>query len=254
MAGHSKWANIKHRKSSQDQKRAKIFQKILRKLDSTLKIGGPNIETNFQLRLIIDQAKAVNMPKENIDRAFKKFQQKTNLTDYEEVVYEGYLLNNVAIIVECLTDNRNRTFTNVRSIFVKNGGTLGVSGSVKYQFNRVGIFKFFKKDLDIDEEKILSWAVTTNALDIQITPTEVIVIVNSDDFWKTKTFFEAEKISEFLMSAIIFQPVITKTLDSNNDKDAIMQFDHVITLLEDDDDVQNVYHNLIITNEAMVKE
>ncbi|WP_342223751.1 YebC/PmpR family DNA-binding transcriptional regulator [Spiroplasma endosymbiont of Asaphidion curtum] len=240
MAGHSKWANIKHRKAAQDKIRGKIFQKILRQLNTAVRNGGINIETNNQLRLLIEKAKTVNMPKENIDRALKKFSQDNSNLNYEEIIYEGFVAGHIAVMVECLTDNRNRTATNVRSIFNKAKGTLGVTGSVRYLFTRVGLLVFTNKTVSVD--KVFEWALEIAAIDVNNDEGTFIITTTVDRFWITKTFLESKGVTAFDVSEIIFQP--NKTVSLKN-KIAIEQFWQLINSLEDDDDVQNIYYNFV---------
>lgn len=237
MAGHSKWANIKHRKGAQDKKRGKIFQKIVRQLSIAIRQGGTNVTTNNQLRLIIEKAKTVNMPKDNIDRALKKY-DKTDEANYEQVIYEGYFASKIAIIVDCLTDNRKRTVSNIRSYFNKNNATL-VTNSVSYLFTRVGLLVFTKPD--IIETQALEWAVECEVLDFEANDGTFIFTTKVENFWKTKDFLEKNDITNFDVSELIYQANEQVSLD---DTELVEQFQQLINILEDDDDIQNIYHNL----------
>ena len=156
MAGHSKWNNIKGRKGAQDAKRGKIFQKLTREIYMAAKSGGPDPTANPSLRLVLDKAKAANMPNDNVQRAIKKATSSAEGENYDEVVYEGYGPAGVAILVHTLTDNRNRTSTNVRVAFNKNGGSLGETGSVSYMFDRKGYIVILRDALDVDEDTMLN--------------------------------------------------------------------------------------------------
>lgn len=155
MAGHSKWNNIKQRKGAQDAKRGKIFQKLSREIYMAAKSGGPDPASNPSLRLVLDKAKAANMPNDNVQRAIKKATSAGEGDNYDEVVYEGYGPAGVAILVHALTDNKNRTATNVRVAINKNGGSLGETGSVAYMFDRKGYIAIVREGLDVDEDTML---------------------------------------------------------------------------------------------------
>lgn len=164
MAGHSKWANIQHRKGAQDKKRAKVFTRLIRELTVAARMGGSDIETNPRLRLAIDKAKAANMPNDNISRAIKRGAGELEGVNLESILYEGYGPNGVAVMVECLTDNRNRTVAEVRHAFSKSGGSLSTSGSVSYLFTKQGIIN---TESGIDAEKLMEVALDAGAEDIE---------------------------------------------------------------------------------------
>ena len=175
MAGHSKWSNIKDRKGAQDKKRGKIFQKLVKEIYQAAKDGGPDPEINAGLRLAMDKAKANNMPNDNVDRAIKRATDPSESANYNEIIYEGYGPSGVAVLVETLTDNTNRTATTVRVAFDRNGGSLGEKGSVNYMFNRKGYIAIERENLDIDEDSMLMYALEAGAEDL-VTSDEVFEI------------------------------------------------------------------------------
>ena len=165
MAGHSKWANIQHRKGRQDAVRSKLFSKISKEITVAAKMGDPDVDKNPRLRLAVKEARSNSVPKDVIERAIKKSQGSEN-ANYEDIRYEGYAPGGVAIIVEALTDNRNRTASNVRSLFVKYGGNLGESGSVSFMFDRLGVVVF--RLSTGDEETMMELAIEVEAIDVEI--------------------------------------------------------------------------------------
>ena len=165
MAGHSKWANIQHRKGAQDKKRGKLFTKLIREITIAAKMGGGDLDANPRLRLAVDKAKAQSMPKDNIERAIKRGSGDLDGSDYQEMRYEGYGPGGTAVMVDCLTDNRNRTVADVRHAFSKFGGNLGADGSVNYLFNHVGQLMFSP---DSDEEAIMDAAIEAGAEDVLV--------------------------------------------------------------------------------------
>lgn len=236
MAGHSKWANIQHRKNAQDKKRGKIFTKLIREITTAARMGGGDPDTNPRLRLAIDKAFAQNMPKDTVERARKKGAGDLGGIIMEEVRYEGYGPNGVAVIVDCLTDNRNRTVAEVRHAFAKCGGNLGTDGSVAYLFQQRGIFNFAPGN---DENKILEISLEAGAQD---------VITNDDqsiDVYATPSDFLAVKAALEKMGLNPDNAEITWTaateihLDKENAEGMLKLQD----MLEDLDDVQNVYSN-----------
>ena len=238
MAGHSQFANIKHRKDVQDSKRAKIFIKISKEINVAVKKGGPNIESNPSLRLVLEKARANNMPKDNYEKVIKKAAGETTTDNYEEVRYEGYGPNGVAVIVECLTDNRNRTAANVRSYFTKKGGSLGQTNSVAYLFECKGIIAFSNDQLCEDE--VLEWLLETKAEDLQVENNNFIIITAPDKLMQVKKFLtEVKKINDFDVVEITMNPTQFVEVDSSTKE----KVEGLINLLEEDDDVQQVYHN-----------
>lgn len=242
MAGHSKWANTKHRKAAQDAKRGKIFTKIIRELTVAAKNGGAP-EDNPKLRTIIDKALAANMKRDTIDKAIARGVGDADGANYEQVTYEGYGVGGVAVYVECLTDNRNRTVGEVRHAFSKRGGNLGTDGSVAYLFSRVGQMSFAP---GADEEKIMEVALETGAEDIQTNDDGSIDLTTAfEDYLSVKeAMIEAglePVMAEITMVASTMVPITTK-----EDADKTLA---LIDMLEDLDDVQNVYTNAEIPEE-----
>lgn len=238
MAGHSQWANIKHRKGAQDAKRSKIFQKLSRKIIVAAKLGSPNPEINANLRLAIEKAKRENMPKENINKLLKKISNKDNNENFELIQYEGYGPYNVAIIVECLTDKRTRTAANIRAHFKKFDGTLAVNGSVNFLFDKKGILVFENKKYS--EEQIWELALMANASNVIKENNQFIIETGVNNFNNVKKYFEDNNISQFDYAEITFIANQKQILNAD-EKNHFLKF---IDFLEDDDDVQNVYHNI----------
>ncbi|MCM3710785.1 YebC/PmpR family DNA-binding transcriptional regulator [Sporosarcina luteola] len=237
MAGHSKWKNIQNRKGAQDAKRGKIFQKMSRELYVAAKSGGGDPETNPALRLAIEKSKGNNVPNDVIKRAIDKATGTGADENYEEVVYEGYGPGGVAVLVQCLTENRNRTAPNIRVAFNKNGGSLGESGSVGYLFNRKGRL-FVERTEETDEEAIMLAALEAGAEDIESTEDGFEIITEPSIFMEVKESLEAERF-EFISAEVDMIPTIYTELQGENAD----QFEKMIEALEDDDDVQNIYHN-----------
>lgn len=237
MAGHSKWSNIKERKGAQDKKRGKIFQKLVKEIYQAAKDGGPDPEINAALRLAMDKAKANNMPNDNVDRAIKRATDPSESANYNEIIYEGYGPNGVAVLVETLTDNTNRTATTVRVAFDRNGGSLGEKGSVNYMFNRKGYIAIEREDLDIDEDSMLMYALEAGAEDL-VTSDEVFEIyTEGTEFAVVRDALEVDfKLAqaELTMVPNMFVPL---------DEDSKETFLGLIDALEDNDDVNDVYHN-----------
>jgi YebC/PmpR family DNA-binding regulatory protein len=243
MAGHSKWANIKHRKGAQDAKRGKVFTKLIKEITVAARIGGGDFETNARLRLAVDKAKQGNMPKDNIERAIKKGTGDLDGVTYEEGTFEGYGPGGVAVIVEFLTDNRIRTVADVRHAFNKYGGSLGVSGSVAFMFDRKGQIIF---EPDNDFETIFEAALEVGAEDVKEEDSVIEVITTPSDFEMVRNALEKQGLkhlsAEVTMIPQNMNPVEGKQAES------LMK---MIDVLEDNDDVQNVYANFDISDEEM---
>ena len=237
MAGHSKFANIKHKKERSDSKRSKIFTKIGRELAVSVKHGGPNPETNPRLRDVITKAKANNMPNENIDRGIKKASGELGDVNYEAVTYEGYGPGGIAVIVNTLTDNRNRTAANVRNAFTKGGGNLGQNGSVEFLFKRIGHI-LIERGQNIKEEELMINVLEVGATDFIPQEEGYEIITEAIEF--TKVLDKIKDTFPILSAEIIMQPLTTITL---TEKDEIKKFNKMLDLLEDDDDVQDFFHN-----------
>jgi YebC/PmpR family DNA-binding regulatory protein len=237
MAGHSKWKNIQNRKGAQDAKRGKIFQKMSKEIFVAAKAGGSDVESNAALRLAIEKAKSGNVPNDIIKRAIDKATGTSASENYEEVSYEGYGPGGVAVLVFCLTENRNRTASNVRVAFNKNGGNLGESGSVGYMFDRKGRL-FIERTEHTDEDTVMMAALESGADDIESTEDGFEIVTSPTDFLQVKEALETESI-EFVSAEIEMIPsMYTEIAEENLEK-----FEKMIDMLEDDDDVQDVYHN-----------
>lgn len=236
MSGHSKWHNIQNKKGKADAKRGKIFTKIGKELALAIKNGGANPDTNAKLRDVIAKAKAANMPNDNINRAIKKAEGELDSVNYEKIVYEGYGPSGVAVIVETLTDNKNRSAGNVRSAFTKGGGNMGTTGCVGFMFQEKGEIVIEKEDRDEDEMMML--ALDAGAEDFAAEDEVFVVTTTPEDFGTVREALEAEGI-EFLEAAVKMVP---DTYTAINEDDA-KKFQKMLDLLDDDDDVQDIYHN-----------
>ena len=238
MSGHSKWANIKHKKEKTDPQRAKVFTKIGKEISIAVKEGGPDPVSNSKLRDLIQKAKSNNVPNDNIDRIIKKAQGNTSET-YEEIVYEGYGPAGIAVIVETTTDNRNRTAGNVRSYFSKYHGNLGQTGSVGYLFEDKGLIVISNEDGDIDEDKLMETALEAGAEDFVADEDIFEIYTVPEDLYAINEALESAgyTIASAEKSKI---PSNYITLESEED---IKFMNLLIEHLEDDDDVMNVYHN-----------
>ena len=236
MAGHSKWANIQHRKGRQDEKRGKIWTRIIREIMVAARQGGGDLNANPRLRLAVDKAKAANMPADNIKRNIDKATGNLEGVTYEEIRYEGYGIGGAAIIVDTMTDNRVRTVAEVRHAFSKHGGNMGTEGSVAFQFKNVGQLIFAP---GADEEKIMELALEAGAEDV-ITDDEgaVEVLTAPTDFETVRNALEAAGLKPEV-AEVTMRP--ENTIDLDEDSAAKMQ--KILDVLEDLDDVQEVYHN-----------
>lgn len=192
MSGHSKWHNIQGRKNAQDAKRGKVFQKLSREIYMAAKAGGPDPSMNPALRLVVDKAKAANMPNDNVERAIKKATSAVDETNYDEITYEGYGPGGVGILVHALTDNRNRTATNVRVAFTRNGGSLGETGSVSYLFDRKGYIAIERDGLTVDEETMFEDVLEAGAEDLQTSPEVFEIYTAPEDFAAVRDELEKE--------------------------------------------------------------
>lgn len=245
MAGHSKWANIKHRKGAQDAKRGKVFTKIIKELTVAARIGGGEPDSNPRLRTAMDKAKQANMPKDNIDRAIKKGTGDLDGVNYEEGTFEGYGPNGVALIVEFLTDNRTRTVADVRHIFSKYGGNLGVSGSVSFLFERKGLISF---STDHDFDTIFEAALEAGAEDVRDEGDAYEVITEPTDFIEVR-----DAMSE---AGLAYETAETTMIASTQVELEGKPAETMLKLmdaLEDNDDIQNVYANFDISEEELAK-
>jgi YebC/PmpR family DNA-binding regulatory protein len=246
MSGHSKWANIQHRKSAQDKKRGKIFTKLIREITVAARMGGDDLSSNPRLRLVVDKALSANMPKDTIERAIKRGSGGLEGVTLEEVIYEGYGPGGVAVLVKSMTDNRNRTVNEVRHVFGKVGGNLGASGSVAYLFSDRGRIVFAKGS---DENKIMEVALESGAEDVIVNDdTSIDVITLSDNFASIKDAMNEVNL-EFEYAAITMIPSTKVELNKEN-AEKVMK---LIDMLEDLDDTQEVHTNSEVSD-AVAKE
>jgi YebC/PmpR family DNA-binding regulatory protein len=245
MAGHSQFKNIMHRKGRQDAIRSKLFSKLAREITVAAKMGAPDPAMNPRLRLAINNAKAQSMPKDNIERAIKKAAGGDD-ENYEEIRYEGYATGGVAVIVEALTDNRNRTGGAVRAAFSKHGGNLGATGAVSHMFNRVGEIVYPVEAGDA--EAVLEAAIEAGADDVQSGETSHVIVCGFEDIGAVSSALEAS-LGDAESVKAVWQPALSTPVDEGT-AESVMK---LIAVLEDDDDVQNVYANFDIDDETLAK-
>jgi YebC/PmpR family DNA-binding regulatory protein len=243
MAGHSKWANIQHRKGAQDKKRGKLFTKLIRNITVAAR-AGEDIDGNPPLRLAVDKAKAASLPKDRIEAAIKRGSGNLDGDDFVEITYEGYGPGGVAVMVECMTDNRNRTVADVRHAFSKFGGNLGADGSVGYLFNKVGLLQF---PAGTDEDSVMEVAVDAGAEDVVTDDDGVIEVLTSPS--------EFESVQAALISAGL-EPEVSEitmrsSLSTTLDEEGASSMVKLLEVLEDLDDVQNVFSNAEIPDEIL---
>ncbi len=236
MAGHSKWANIKHRKAAQDAKKGKIFTKVAKEITVAAKLGGGDPEMNPRLRLALDKAKSVNLPKDNVERAIKKGTGEGNEANFEDVIYEGYGPGGVAILVQALTDNKNRTVSEVRSTMSKNGGNMGEAGCVSWIFDKKGVISIPLNY--VDEETIMSLAIEAGAEDVETGEEYYEIVCDPADYENVKKTIEKSKI-EYEYAEITMRPKNTVEVEGDTAKKVI----NLLEALEDLDDIQEVYSN-----------
>lgn len=247
MAGHSQFANIKHRKGAQDAKKAKLFTKIIREITVSAKNGQPDPEFNPRLRNAIIEARNNNMPKDRVDAAIKKVIAGGEGENFEEMRYEGYGPNGIALIVEALTDNRNRTASEVRSIFTKMNGALGETGSVGFMFDRVGIVQFSSKICSADE--IFESAIEALAEDVEISDDSYIIISQPENFVAVRDNL-TKKYGDAISAKLDWK---AKNLNEITDLETAQKIIKMVDLLEDCDDVQTVTGNYFFSNEILEK-
>ena len=245
MAGHSKWANIQHRKGRQDKLRAKLFSRLSKEITVAAKMGDPDPDKNPRLRLAVKEAKSNSMPKDNIERAISKATGGDG-ENYDEIRYEGYGPNGVAIIVETMTDNKNRTASNVRSTFSKNGGNLGETGSVAFMFDRKGQV-IYPADAG-DEDTIMMAAIEAGAEDVESDEDGHVIWTDAGDLNAVSTALESD-LGEAESQKLIWKPQTTTPLDL----EGMQSLMKLIDALEDDDDVQNVTANFEASDEVMAQ-
>ena len=235
MAGHSHWAGIKHKKGRQDKLRSKIFSKISREITVAAKLGSKDPGSNHRLRAAIESAKEANMPKDNITRAINKSEVDKN-KNFENLRYEGFGPQNIAIIIETLTENKNRTAGSIRTILQKHNGSLGSSGSTTHFFYNCGVIQLSKKD--ISDEKVLELAVEAGSKDCVSHIDFHEIITNKDDFYKIKSNIE-KSIKNFIYSGIEWRANNFIDIPNNESK----EFESMLEMLHEDDDIQKVFHN-----------
>ena len=240
MSGHSKWASIKHSKGKADKQRSKVFSKLSKEISVAAKLGDKDPDMNPRLRSAIQAAKSANMPKDNIERAIAKSSANTE-TNYENIRYEGFGPDKIAVIVEALTDNKNRTASNIRTIFVKNGGNLGTQGSASHNFNQLGIIKINKKE--ITDEQILELAIESGAEECISHDDHHEIQCAISEIYNVKKNLE-KTIANFISTEIEWVPLNSVDVAKDRVETAI----EFLEILEDDDDVQNVYSNINFGN------
>ncbi len=237
MSGHNKWSKIKNKKGSEDARRGKIFTKMARAITVAVREGGADPEYNPSLKSVIEKARAENMPNDNIDRAIKKASGDGDSANYENIVYEGYGPEGVAVIVECLTDNRNRTASDVRHYFDKFGGNLGQNGSVSFMFQRRGLLLIDAESLD--EEEVMMDSLDAGAEDFEAEDGVFVINTAMEDFAQVRDTL-LEKGYSFIKSDLVYEPANYVKI---NDPSNIDKMEKLIDNLEDSDDVQQVSHN-----------
>ena len=237
MAGHSKWANIQHRKKAQDNKRGKTFTKVIREITVAAKMGGTDASSNSRLRLALSKANASNVPKDTVKRAIDKASGQNN-ENFEEITYEGYGPKGIAVIVECLTDNKNRTVSDLRHLLSKHGGSLGTNGSVSHLFRKVGIMKLD----NISEDDLIEHMESIDIEDFEMIDSDCIIFTKPTELFSTKKYFESKSIN-VIEEEIIMDP-LTSIDVSKEDSEKISDLSNKI---EELDDVQNVYMNSNLT-------
>lgn len=243
MSGHSKWSTIKRKKEKTDQQRAKVFTKIGRELAVVVKTGGPDPNVNSKLKDVIAKAKAANVPNDNIDRIIKKAAGEGDASNYEDIVYEGYGPSGVAVIVETLTDNRNRTAGDLRHYFDKFGGNMGQPGSVTFMFNRQGVITIDAEGLD--EDTVMEAALEAGAEDFNAEDGIFEIVTAPNDMGSVRDDLEQAGYS-FLTAEVAYVPTTTTQL---TDPDDVVKMEKLIDMLEENDDVQDIWHNWEIPEE-----
>jgi YebC/PmpR family DNA-binding regulatory protein len=245
MSGHSKWSTIKHKKGAADAKRGKVFTRLIKEMSVAARLGGGDINSNPRLRAAVSEAKASNMPKDNIERAIKRGTGEIEGAAYEEITYEGYGPGGVALMVETMTDNSNRTTPEIRHIFEKNGGNLGTPGSVRFQFEKKGYFSIEKRA--VGEDKLMEIALEAGADDLQTEdPDTFEVIASPENFETVRQALEKNTIPT-LEAKLGMIPSNYVKLDDSKAKQMI----RLMEMLDDHDDVQNVWSNFAVPEELM---
>ncbi|MEM7431860.1 MAG: YebC/PmpR family DNA-binding transcriptional regulator [Pseudomonadota bacterium] len=246
MAGHSKWANIQHRKGAQDKKRGKLFTKLIREITVAARMGGGDLDANPRLRLAVDKAKGQSMPKDNIERAIKRGSGETDGEDFQEIRYEGYGPGGTAVMVDCLTDNHNRTVAAVRHAFSKFGGNLGTDGSVNYLFAQVGQLMY---PAGSDEDAVMEAAIDAGADDVIVADDQSIeVLTDPSDFESVR-----DRMTQAGLEAESAQLTMRASTNAELDVKEASSMIKLLDMLEDDDDVQQVYSNADISEEVLAQ-
>jgi YebC/PmpR family DNA-binding regulatory protein len=244
MAGHSKWANIKHRKAAQDKKRGKIWTKLIREVTVAAREGGGEPDANPRLRLAMDKAFGANMSKDTVDRAIKRGAGGGEGETYDEIRYEGYGPGGTAVMVDCMTDNRNRTAAEVRHGFTRHGGNLGTDGSVSYLFNKQGVISF---QPGTDEDVVMEAALECGAEDVVVNDDGSLdVITSPDDFAAVR-----QALTEYGLDTEVAEVTFNASTQTELDRETAEKLLKMVDALEDLDDVQDVYHNADISDEIM---
>lgn len=247
MAGHSKWANIKHRKGRQDAQRAKVFTRLGKELTIAAKLGGGDISFNPRLRLAVDKAKAANMPKDNMERAIKKGTGELEGVEYQEIRYEGYGPGGIAFLVDVVTDNKNRSASTVRMNFSRNDGNLGETGSVSFLFGRKGIFEFKKEN--VTEEVLMDIALEAGAEDVVEKDEMWVVITDQNDLDAVKEVLDSNNLKYETGEVTMYPATEIEISDEETAKKLMKLYDD----LEENEDVQEIYSNFDISDEIMAK-
>ena len=246
MAGHSKWANIQHRKGAQDKKRGKLFTKLIREITVAARLGGADIAANPRLRLAVDKAKASSMPKDNIERAIKKGSGDLEGADFQEIRYEGYGPGGTAVMVDCMTDNKNRTVAEVRHAFSKFGGNLGADGSVSYMFRHVGALSY---PPDSDEDRVMEAAIEAGAEDVVVDHDGSIEVLSEPADFETVRDAMRESGFEPETAELTMRADNSTVLELQNASSMVK----MLEMLEDLDDVQSVYSNADIPDNVLAQ-
>ena len=246
MSGHSKWSTIKHKKGAADAKRGKMFTKLIKEIMVAARFGGGDPDGNPRLRTAIAAAKGVNMPKDNIERAIKKGTGELEGTHYEEFTYEGYAPGGVAIMVDIMTDNKNRTIADVRHIFSKNNGRIGETGCVSYMFLKKGLIVLEKKD--VNEDQLMEIALDVGADDVNDEGDTFEVVTDTKNFEKVKNALDKNSI-KYTLAEITMVPQNTIRIEGKEAEQTL----RLVEMLEDSDDVQKVYANFDIPDEVLEK-
>ena len=247
MAGHSKWHNIKHKKKKEDRKRAKLFSKLVKKITVAAREGGGDPEKNSDLDLAIQKAKDANMPKDNIKRAIKRGTGELEGVDYERIVYEGYAPAGVALYMDLMSDNRNRTASEIRHLLDKHGGNLGEDGCVSWMFDRKGQLIIDRTEFNIDEDELMMSALEAGAEDLNIQENSVEILTKPGNLQDVRKTMEEEGY-EFNSGDIAMIPQNEVTLDNPSDAKKVLR---LIDALEDHDDIQDIYANFNVPDEVM---